>query len=96
MPLNLTTLHQVAVVDPEFPREVANPYVLNITPISWQGFCRKLHESERNWTNRWWVSVAPLGSAMHPVADPGFPRGEGTNSLGGANIRFCQIFPKTA
>ena len=41
---------------------------------------------------------APLGFllmqdqsyATTPVADPGFPRGEG------ANIRFCQIFPKTA
>ena len=31
-----------------------------------------------------------------PVADPGFPRGGGANSPGGANIRFCQIFPKTA
>ena len=31
------------------------------------------------------------------VADPGFPRGGGANSPGGgANIRFCQIFPKTA
>ena len=30
-----------------------------------------------------------------PVADPGFPRGGGANSLGGANIRFCQPnFPK--
>ena len=32
-----------------------------------------------------------------PVADPGFPRGGGANSpWGGANIRFCQIFPKAA
>ena len=31
------------------------------------------------------------------VADPGFPRGGGANSPGGgANIRFCQNFPKTA
>ena len=30
------------------------------------------------------------------VADPGFPRGGGANLPGGANIRFCQIFPKTA
>ena len=31
------------------------------------------------------------------VADPGFPRGGGANSPGGgANIRFCQIFPKSA
>ena len=29
-----------------------------------------------------------------PVAYPGFPRGVGANSTGGANIRFCQIFPK--
>ena len=32
---------------------------------------------------------------LYPVADPGFPRGGGANPLG-ANIRFCQIFPKTA
>ena len=31
-----------------------------------------------------------------PVADPGFTRGGGANSPGGANIRFCQFFPKTA
>ena len=31
------------------------------------------------------------------MEDPGFPRGGGANSPGGgANIRFCQIFPKTA
>ena len=30
------------------------------------------------------------------VADPGFPRGWGANPPGGANIRFCQNFPKTA
>ena len=31
------------------------------------------------------------------MADPGFPRGGGANSPGGGtNIRFCQIFPKTA
>ena len=30
------------------------------------------------------------------VADPGFPRGGGTNPPGGANIWFCQIFQKTA
>ena len=31
-----------------------------------------------------------------PVADPGFPQGGGAHSPGGANIQFCQIFPKTA
>ena len=30
------------------------------------------------------------------VVDPGFPQGWGANSPGGTNIRFCQIFPKTA
>ena len=31
------------------------------------------------------------------VADPGFPRGGGANSPGGgANIKICRIFPKTA
>ena len=30
-----------------------------------------------------------IGLEVLAVADPGFPRG------GGANIRFCQIFPKT-
>ena len=29
-------------------------------------------------------------------ADPGFPIGGGANPLGGANIRICQIFRKTA
>ena len=33
---------------------------------------------------------------MDAVADPGFPWGGGVNSPGGANIRYCQIFPKTA
>ena len=28
------------------------------------------------------------------MADPGFPHGGGTNSPGGANIQFCQKFPK--
>ena len=31
-----------------------------------------------------------------PVADPGFPRGEGANPGGGGNIQFCQFFSKTA
>ena len=30
------------------------------------------------------------------VGDPGFPRGGGANPQGGANIEFCQMFPKTA
>ena len=30
------------------------------------------------------------------VADPGFPRGGAPTPRGGANIRLCQIFPKTA
>ena len=37
-----------------------------------------------------------INNPHKPVADPGFPRGGGTNPLGGANIRFCQIFPKSA
>ena len=36
-------------------------------------------------------------NAQNSVADPGFSRGGGANSPGGgANIRFCKIFPKTA
>ena len=36
-------------------------------------------------------------TTAYTVADPGFPRGGGANSPGGgANIRFCHIFPKTA
>ena len=31
-----------------------------------------------------------------PGADPGFPVGGGADTLGGTNIRFCQIFRKTA
>ena len=29
-----------------------------------------------------------------PVADPGFPRGGGANSQGGANLQFCQFCQK--
>ena len=32
----------------------------------------------------------------YSVPDPGFPRGGGANLPGGANIRFCRIFPNTA
>ena len=42
-------------------------------------------------------SIAPVSNGKQWRKDPGFPRGGGANSpLGGANIRFCQIFPKTA
>ena len=30
----------------------------------------------------------------NPGADPAFPIGGGANPVGGANIRFCQIFQK--
>ena len=33
---------------------------------------------------------------MPDRADPGFPVGGDGDPLGGANIRFCQIFPKSA
>ena len=41
-------------------------------------------------------STTWFATSKKSVADPGFPRGGGANSPGGANIRFCQIFPKTA
>ena len=43
-----------------------------------------------------WSHDPPGGGS--PVAEPGFPRGGGTNPRGGGgtNIRFHQIFPKTA
>ena len=37
-----------------------------------------------------------LKNIISPVEDSGFPPGGGANSPGGANIRFCQDFPKTA
>ena len=33
-------------------------------------------------------------SLLKAVADPGFPRGGGANSLGGANIRFAKFSEK--
>ena len=39
----------------------------------------------------WFWNIVPF-----TVADPGFPWGGGANPPGGANIQFCQIFPKTA
>ena len=45
------------VADPGFPRRRGrtNPRVwANLKPITdiWQDFCRKLHENEKNWTDR--------------------------------------------
>ena len=44
--------------------------------------------------------ICPQGCACYGEfsgADPGFPVGRGANPLGGgANLRFCQQFPKTA
>ena len=78
-----------AVADPGFPRERA-PTSEKGTPIYF-----RLRGDARPW--------GPLGSATDSlliealsVADPGFPPGGGANSPGGANIRFCQILPKTA
>ena len=36
------------------------------------------------------------GADIPSGVDPGFPVGGGANPLGGANIRFCQFFRKTA
>ena len=42
------------------------------------------------------IALPPIKSWI-PVADPGFPRGGGTNPKGGgANLLFGQYFPKTA
>ena len=35
-------------------------------------------------------------SGPKPVADPEFPNGGGANPKGGANLLFCQFYPKTA
>ena len=41
----------------------ATPW-FGVTPIIWQDFCQRLHENERNWTERRRVFlVPPLGSA---------------------------------
>ena len=52
-------------------------------------------------SNRMWTLImCTVGdveiSVASTVADPGFPRGGGAKPRGGANIRFCQISPKTA
>ena len=40
--------------------------------------------------------VIKINQNTNAVADLGFPRGGGANPPGGPNIRFCQIFRKTA
>ena len=55
----------------------------------------QLHDRFYSCLNRWWHFVF-VTNTSYSVADPGFPRGGGPNSPGGAKIRFCQIFPKTA
>ena len=47
------------------------------------------------------ISISPkqVHQSLHiklPAADPGFPQGGAPTPQGGANIPFCQIFPKTA
>ena len=42
-----------------------------------------------------WRRNLEIETNRDAVADPGFPQGGGANSPGGgANIRFCQKFPK--
>ena len=43
------------------------------------------------------VYADTMGKGSKSGADPGFPvGGGGADRRGGGNIRFCQIFPKTA
>ena len=56
--------HRKSVVDPGFPRRGRQLMVLGHKPIIWQDFWQKLHENERNWTERGRVPGAPsFGSA---------------------------------
>ena len=61
-------------------------------PVYWAGttVCKMLLDQSE--TGR-----KPVCHHTLSVADPGFPRRGGDNPPGGGpNIRFCQIFPKTA
>ena len=46
-------------VDPEFPRRWTPTPELGTKSITWQDLCRKLHENERNWTEKGRASLAP-------------------------------------
>ena len=52
-----------AVAYPGFPRWVRQPKKWGCEHITWPNVCRKLHENERNWTEREALNPsAPLGS----------------------------------
>ena len=55
--------------DPGFPRRWTPTPELGTKSITWQDLCRKLHENERNWTERGRASLAPPGSVNARV-DP--------------------------
>ena len=46
------TITLSTVADQGFPKRGRQPLYLGQKPIIWQDFCRKLHENERNWTER--------------------------------------------
>ena len=55
--------------DPGFPRRWTPTPELGTKSITWQDLCRKLHENERNWTERGRASLAPPGS-VNACVDP--------------------------
>ena len=53
------------MADPQFPKGRRQPVSLEQKPIIWQDFRRKLHENERNWTERG-GGVPPFPPSPHP------------------------------
>ena len=55
------------VADPGFPEGGGyQPQSLWQTPIIWQDYCQKLHENERNWTEREGPSI-PINQCMQLI-----------------------------
>ena len=52
-----------SMADTGFPRRGlgggGQPLSLGQKPTIWQGFCRKLHENQRNWTGEEGASLVP-------------------------------------
>ena len=53
----------------DFPDAGRQPLNWGAKPLTWQDLCRKLHENERNWTEKGAASLAPPGSA-NACVDP--------------------------
>ena len=77
---------------PQCPRASANgtdDYLCKLAAFNFMYVQRYLYRKNKD-------SFQLKNKQKYAVADPGFPRGGGANPPGGANIRFCQIFLKTA